>query len=120
MKYVVITALVIFLSAFSCSKKLCACDPVPKNVFQATVKATSDISCGRPLLEFQAAAEPYLKQITGKDGVYYVADALPASLVQEGKEINVEIALLSPAESFACLTIGISYPQVKVLNAWSR
>lgn len=120
MKYVAISVLVIFLSAFSCSKQLCACDPVPGNVFQATVKLTSDISCGKPLLEFPAAAEPSLKRITGKDGILYVVNSLPADLMVADKVINVEIAVLESNESFVCLTIGPSYPQAKAVNAWPR
>lgn len=120
MKYVVITAMVVFLSAFSCSKKLCACDPVPGNVFKATVKMVSDISCGKPLLEFPAEAEPHLKKITGKDGLLYVVVGLPNDLAVADKQINVEIAALESNEAFACLTIGPSYPQAKVLDAWPR
>ncbi|MFT3676298.1 MAG: hypothetical protein QM781_10400 [Chitinophagaceae bacterium] len=120
MKYVVVTALVIFLSAFSCSKKLCACDPVPGNVFKATVKIANDMSCGKPVLEFPAEAEPHLKKITGKDGLLYAVVGLPNDLAVADKQINVELAALELNEAFACLAIGPWYPQAKVLNAWPR
>ncbi len=120
MKYVVITAMVVFLSAFSCSKQLCACDPVPGNVFKATVKMAGDLACGKPLLEFPAEAESHLKKITGKDGLLYVVVGLPNDRAVADKQINVEIAALESNEAFACLAIGPWYPQAKVLNAWPR
>lgn len=120
MKYWISISLIVILSAFSCSKPVCACDPVMENVFEATVKVTSDLSCNKPVLEFDTSAEPNLKKITGKDGVLYVADQLPADLLVDDKKIYVQVRALTSSEDFACLAIGIWYPHIKVVTAWAR
>lgn len=120
MKPLITGLLLIFFSFFSCTKRLCACDPVVEITVKAVVADVSDISCGRPLLDIDPSDSALVKIATGLDGLRFVANDLPAVLKINNQKLFISVAALQPGEEFACLAFGISYPHIKVLSARVR
>lgn len=120
MKFLITGVLLFFFSFFSCTKRLCACDPVVELNVKAVVADVSDLSCGRPLLDIDPSDTALLKQATGMDGARFVANDLPAALKINNQKLFISVAVLQPAEEFACTAIGVTYPHIKVLNARVR
>jgi hypothetical protein len=120
MKSLITGLLLTFFSFFSCTKRLCACDPLVDINVKAVVSAVSDISCGRPLLDIDPSDTAFLRMATGLEGNLFVANELPAALKINNQKLFISVAVLQPTEEFACTTMGVSYPHIKVLNAWVR
>jgi len=120
MKMKLIGILLFLVSFLSCTKRLCSCDPVPKITVKAVVINSSDISCGRPLLEIDPSDTAILRMGTGLEGSFFVANTLTAGLNVNNQKLYVEVAALKPAEDFACTAIGTTYPHIKVNSARAR
>jgi len=120
MKMKIVAIGLLFVSFFSCTKRLCSCDPVPKITVKAVVLNVSDISCGRPLLEIDVSDTALLRAGTGLEGMYFVANQLPASLQVNNQKLYIDAEALKPSEDFACTAIGTTYPHIKVVSARSR
>ncbi len=108
------------VSFFSCTKRLCSCDPAPQITVKAMVINVSDISCNRPLLEIDASDTAILRAGTGLEGMNFVANELTPSLQVNNQKLFIEVAALKPAEDFACTAIGTTYPHIKVISARAR
>jgi hypothetical protein len=120
MKYLYIFILLAFVSTFSCTKNLCACDPGSDGFFMATVMETSNLDCGRPSITIDGADAAAVRQLTGATMDTYVVDRLPANLNVASKKLYVHIGTLTPSEDFMCTTLGITYPHLKVVHAIER
>lgn len=120
MKILIAGILLFIFSFFSCTKRLCACDPVVDITVKAVVADVSDISCGRPLLDIDPSDTALLNQVMGQSAIRYVANDLPAALKVNNQKLFVSVAVLYPSGDFACTAIGITYPHIKVLSARIR
>jgi hypothetical protein len=113
MKYfLILFAIAVFIFSGSCKKNI-------TDSLKATVVDTSNIDCGYPLLSF-ADDSNRIHNITGKTGYYYVAKGLPDSFRVAGKQLLVEVTLLSSDNDFACTTLGITYPHILIVRAIPR
>ncbi len=120
MKMKIVAIALLFISFFSCTKRLCSCDPVPQITVKAIVLITADISCGRPLLEIDASDTAILRAGTGLEGMYFVANTLNAGLNVNNQKLYIDVAALKPSEDFACTAIGTTYPHIKINSARAR
>lgn len=120
MRYLYLVILLSFLSIFSCSRKLCACDPASDTFFKAVVAQTSNPDCSRPSITIDPADAAAVRQITGASMDTYVVDQLSSALNIAGKKLYVHIGNLPPAEDFACTTQGPTFPHLKILHATER
>ena len=120
MKYLYIFILLAFVSVFSCTRRLCACDPASDAFFKAVVMETSNLDCSRPSITIDPADAAAVRQITGGNMDTYVVDQLPANLNVASKKLYVHISTLPPSEDFMCTAVGITYPHLKVIHAIER
>lgn len=88
--------------------------------YKAEVVNTSDINCSRPVLQIDPADTAAVSRISGVYTDFYVASQLPAALNSTGRKITITIDKFAPGEDFACGSIGISYPHLKITGAVSR
>lgn len=80
---------------------------------RAEVVQTSDINCSRTILNFNQDSIA-VRQITGESSLVYVVKEFPAQFNILGNQVRVRVRKIKPAEGFACLTLGPSYPAIVV------
>ena len=108
-----------FLILFVITIFIAGCKKSIPTALRATVTDTSNIDCGYPLLSF-ADDSNRIRGITKKTGFYYVAKGLPDSFRIAGKQLLVDVAVLSSDNDFACTTLGITYPHILIVRAIPR
>lgn len=87
---------------------------------KAEVIQTDNIDCGKPLLSF-AEDSVRIRLITGKsNSIECILNDLPLSLNQLHKKLYVNVTSLKSQEEFTCLTLGMAYPHIKLLDAKER
>jgi hypothetical protein len=102
---------------FSCDKKgtdekLMCCG---LNYVKAVVIETSNIDCGKPVVDFSDDSVK-IRSITGLPDLKYTLDQLPAELNIADKKLLIAIRPLASQEEFACLAIGINYRHLKFIG----
>ena len=119
MKYTLSVFLLILLSCKK-TEQPCGC-VLPYTIYylKAEVVQTKDVNCGRPVLSFLEDSVR-IRNITGQQNLAYIGEGLPAVLNQKSKKLYVDVRLLKPEETFSCITYGISYPGIKILDAKER
>lgn len=120
MRNIVVGLLVIFLSFFSCSRRLCACDPAVPPHIKAVVLESNNIDCLRPVIKIDAADVAEVSRITGVSADTYVVSQLPDNLKSAGQKLYIEIGIFAAGEDFACTNLGPSYAHLKVVTAIHR
>ncbi|MES1218784.1 MAG: hypothetical protein ABUT20_24985 [Bacteroidota bacterium] len=120
MRYVVLVLLSSLLLPGCDKEQDCGC-AMPYQIYylKAKVIQTSDIACGKPVLDFSEDSLR-IRTWTNLDNLSYSVINLPASAFVQDKKLYVSINLLKPDEEFVCTAVGISYPHLKVLDAKSR
>jgi hypothetical protein len=109
------------LLASGCAKeKNCGC-VIPSHIYylKAKVVQTNDIACGKPVLDFSEDSVR-MRMITSLDNNIYSVINLPAGLIIQDKKLYVSVTTLKPEEEFACNTLGIIFPHVKITDAKNR
>ena len=86
---------------------------------KATVVDTKDINCTLPVLNFNDDSVR-VRLFTGNHDLTYVVKGFPSQLNIQGNKVLVQVAILKSGESFACLTLGPSWPAIKILDAKGR
>ena len=112
---------VFMVAGMACNKgRICDC-PMPYQIYylKATVVTSSDLSCNRPVLEFSEDSER-IRLITGAEGLTYVGQTLNSTLNVTGQKLYVSVTKMPASEEFACNTMGLNYPHLKVLDAKAR
>jgi hypothetical protein len=109
-----------FASFFSCSKRLCGCDPDAPPIVKAVVVEENNIDCNRPLVVIEHTDTAYIRNLTGHRGDTFVASQLPAALKLAGQKLYISPAVFASGEDFFCTTIGPSYPHLKIVTATAR
>jgi len=121
MKYFLGSLLLIFFSFFSCSRRLCACDPVPPFFYyKAEVVNTSEVNCSRPLIRIDPSDTAAVSRVSGYYTDMYVASQLPANLNTTGQKLYISIASFATGEDFSCTAVGVLYEHLKVITAMER
>ncbi|MBK8951296.1 MAG: hypothetical protein IPM85_01990 [Chitinophagaceae bacterium] len=119
MKYALSAFLLILLSCKK-TEQPCGCvTPYQIYYLRAEVVQTKDINCGRPVLSFLENSVR-IRTLTGQQDFAYIGEGLPAAMNQQSKKLYVDVRLLKPEETFACITYGISHPGIKILDAKER
>jgi len=77
------------------------------------------VACRLPVLGFLEDSVRIRMATNRNDLVYTVID-LPATFAVQNKNLYVSVAVLKPEEEFACTTLGISYPHLKILDVKAR
>jgi hypothetical protein len=106
---------------YGCSKgKICGCAP-PYQIYylRAKVVQTSDLSCGRPILDFTEDST-HVRYISGINDLTYAVTTLPATMNVVDKKLYVFVTLLKPEEDFICHGLGVSFPHLKLTDAKPR
>ncbi len=119
MKYT-LSAFLIFLLSCNKAERICDCT-LPYEIYylKAEVIQTKDLNCSRPVLSFFEDSVR-IRTLTGQQDLVYIGESLPTAMNQQSKKLYVDVRLLKPEEAFACITYGISYPGIKVLDAKER
>jgi hypothetical protein len=121
MKTALMATLLFFFSFFSCTKRLCGCDPVSEPLyFKAVVIAPDNIDCNRPLIKIDPMDTAGVSRVSGVYTDLYIPSQLPASLKLINQKIYISITVFLPGEDFACTTSGPAYSHLKILNAVER
>jgi hypothetical protein len=120
MRKAAIIALLFYLSFFSCTKRLCSCDPIPPPSIKAVVIEANNIDCNRPLIKIESSDTAQVSNTTKVYTDTYIASQLPADLKTPGQKLFISISVFVVGEEFACTTMGPSYARLKVTAATSR
>lgn len=112
---------ILLFTGFSCSREPLLDCPTPYEIsyLKAKVVTSSDLTCNRPVLEFSEDSFR-VRQISGLADLTYVGHVLQTSLNVTGKKLYLSVAKMPANEEFACNTLGISYPHLKILDAKAR
>ena len=97
----------------------CSRESNEDHYLMARVISTKDISCAVPLLDFSEDAAR-IKDYTHQDYLTYGVVNLPATLNVQDKKLYVLIVNLPTDEEFACNTLGLAYPHLKIIAAKER
>ena len=109
------------LTFYGCTKaKICDCAP-PYQIYyvKAKVVQTSDLSCGRPILDFTEDSA-HIRYISGINDLTYAVTTLPAAMNIIDKKLYVFVTILKPEEEFICHALGVSFPHLKLADAKPR
>jgi hypothetical protein len=112
---------ILLIAGLACNKgHICDC-PMPYQIYylKASVVTSSDLSCNRPVLEFSEDSSR-IRLITGAEGLTYVGQSLNSGLNVTGQKIYVSVSKMPASEEFACNTMGLNYPHLKVIDAKVR
>lgn len=112
---------VFMVAGMACNKgRICDC-PMPYQIYylKATVVTSSDLSCNRPVLEFSEDSAR-IRMVTSAEGLTYVGQSLQSSLNVTGQKLYVSVTKIPASEDFACNTMGLTYPHLKILDAKAR
>jgi hypothetical protein len=120
MKKITTLGIVMYFSFFSCTKRLCSCDPVINYQFKAEVIQENNIDCQRPLILIDASDTALFRGVTGLGGNTFVASQLPSALKINGQRLYISTGNFGVGEDFTCTTIGPSYPHLKIITATAR
>jgi hypothetical protein len=104
-----------------CKKEqICDC-PMPYQIYylKAKVTQTNDLSCGKPVLDFADDSLRIRSQAQSNSLAFTVIN-LPANFIVQNQKLYVSVAALQPSEAFACNTLGIPYPSLKIVDAKPR
>jgi hypothetical protein len=112
--------LLFYFSFFSCTKRLCGCDPYTPPYIKAEVVQDNNIDCNRPLIVIDHTDTAFLRSITGLGGDTFVASQLPQVLKLNGQKLYINPGQFASGEDFACTTLGPAYPHIKINNAVAR
>lgn len=120
MKYTLSAFLVLLLSCSKAPDQRCNCT-LPYQIYylKAEVIQTKDLNCSRPVLSFFEDSVR-IRTLTGQQDIVYIGESLPTAMNQQSKKLYVDVRLLKAEEAFACITYGISYPGIKILDAKER
>ena len=120
MKFVLTVLLTGFLFGGCVKEKNCGC-VMPYQIYylKAKVTQTSDISCGKPVLDFSEDSLR-IRTWTNLNNLAYSVINLPTNYIVQDQKLYVSIMVLKPEEEFACNTLGISLPHLKVTDAKMR
>ncbi len=119
MKKLSAAILLFYFSFFSCTKPLCGCTPIPPFI-KAVVIQDNNIDCQRPLISIDVTDTAYFRSITGLSGDTFVASQLPPALKLNGQKLYITPGSFASGEDFACTTLGLTYPHVKIVTAVAR
>jgi len=114
-------AFIICIAFCGCIKsKVCDC-PIPYQVdyMKATIIETSDVSCSLPVLDFSEDSIR-ARTLSGKNNLQYTVIQLPESKKVRSKKVYVSAQTLKPEEEFPCITLGYSYPHLKIMDVKDR
>lgn len=120
MQRIFILLLLVYISFFSCTKRLCGCDPVATPVIKAVVIQENNIDCNRPVISIDHTDTAYFRSITGLSGDTFVANQLPQALKLSGQKLYITPGSFVPGEDFFCTTMGPSFPHLKIDIAIAR
>jgi hypothetical protein len=121
MKTALMATLLFFFSFFSCTKRLCGCDPVSEPpYFKAVVITPDNIDCNRPLIKIDPTDTASVSRVSGVYTDLYIASQLPGALKLINQKLYISINIFSPGEDFTCTTAGPGYPHLKVVYAVER
>jgi hypothetical protein len=107
--------IIVVITLISCQK-----DATRQSTWlKATVADTKDINCSTPVLNFNDDSVR-VRLFTGYRALTYVVKGFPSQLNIQGNKVLVQIGNLKSGESFACLTLGLNWPAIKILDAKGR
>ena len=120
MRFIIITFLISSLFHGCVKEKNCGC-AMPYQIYylKAKVIQTSDISCGKPVLDFSEDSVR-IRALTHLDDLFYSVVNLPTSFVVQDKKLYVSMAKLKTEEEFVCTAVGFWFPHLKVLDVKNR
>ncbi len=87
--------------------------------FKAIVFYPSDINCQLPLLYFGEDSVA-IRNFTGRQDLLYLAVSLPSEYGKKDNRLLVDLRQLISEEDFPCITLGPSFPKLKVVSVSSR
>ena len=58
--------------------------------------------------------------VTGAENLTYVGQTLNSTLNVTGQKLYVSVTKIPASEDFACNTMGLTYPHLKILDAKAR
>ncbi len=120
MKFLSFVLLITSSFFFECNKRNeCDCAKTEDVYLKAKVLLTSDVSCGTPVLDFTEDSSR-IRYLTNREAIQYSVIKLPANLNIVNNKLYVLVTALNPAEEYACNTLGIVYPHLKVEYAKNR
>lgn len=117
MKPLLSSLLFVFICVSACKKNKVQTSEV--TYLKAKVANTHDISCGYPILDFSEDSLA-IRAITNEQFYKFVVIGLPPAFNVKNKQLYVLVRTLKDAEEFPCLTIGIWWPHLKVLDVKDR
>ncbi len=120
MKNILLAGMLFYFSFFSCTKRLCACDPVAPPSIKAVVVETNNTDCSRPRISIDVSDTAEVSRITGVYTDMYIASQLPADLKTTGQKLYISVSQFGPGEDFSCTTLGPAYAHLKLYQAVKR
>lgn len=123
MKKAIITLLtgIVFIACKKDHREpVCDCiTPYQVSYLKAKLAQTSDISCYLPVLDFSEDSLR-IRSLTRLNNLVFTVKYLPAGLIIQGQKIYAAVTDLPAGEVSPCNTLGIPYPQLKVVDAKPR
>ena len=121
MKLFPIAVFIMAMLPMGCVKSsYCDCKaPDQLEYLKAKVVQTSDIACGKPVLDFSEDSVR-VRALSENNSLLYVVINLPSSFNVKDKKLYVLASRLKPEEEFACTAVGPFYPRLKIVNAKNR